>query len=179
MQPLDRDKAFTLASPFPYVLATVLGPDDRPNAIGLGWWTFCSWQPLHVAISVGSEKYSAECLERCPEFVLHFPAADQAAGAWLCGRRSGRGYDKLADAGFHLVPSLEVRPPTIEGVTVALECRVQQTLQVGDHTLFVGPVVASRGTPDKLAHLYSLHYTSLVALGSDGTCDWGLMNRIR
>jgi len=178
MQPINRDQVFTLASPFPYVLATVLGPHDKPNAIGLGWWTFCSWDPLYLAISVGSEKYSAECLERCPEFVLHFPSVEQAPAAWLCGRRSGRGYDKLADAGVTLVPSLKVRPPTIEGVTAALECRVEQTLAVGDHTLFVGPVLATRGTPEKLTHLYSLHYTSLVGIGSDGSCDWNAMKRI-
>jgi flavin reductase (DIM6/NTAB) family NADH-FMN oxidoreductase RutF len=178
MIPLERDQIFTLASPFPYVVATVLGPNDRPNAIGLAWWTFCSWEPLHLAISVGSKKYSAECLARCPEFVLHFPSTEQAASAWLCGRRSGRAHDKLAESGFELVPSLEVKPPTLEGATVALECRVEQTLVVGDHTLFLGPVVASRGTPEALTHLYSLHYTSLVGIGSDGSCDWGVGKRL-
>ena len=180
MQELQRNEALRLASPYPYTLATVLDADGRPNAIGLGWWTFTSWSPLHLAISVGHGRYSHQCLtDHCGEFVLNFPAADQARGAWLCGTRSGRKEDKLEEAGLELVPSLRVKPPTLAGVTVAFECRVYEQVRTGDHTLFIGEVLAHRGDPERTLHLYSVHYEQLVGIDAEGKTSWNLEFRER
>jgi flavin reductase (DIM6/NTAB) family NADH-FMN oxidoreductase RutF len=175
MKPLARNEAITLASPYPYVLATVLDPQDRANAIGLCWWTFTSWEPLRLAIAVGHRRYSHECLDHCGEFVLNFPTAAQARGAWLCGNRSGRHGDKLAATGFSLVPSVAVRPPTLDGVTVAFECRIDGKVESGDHTLYLGQVVSMRGNPDHPAHLYSIHYEKLISLDYEGNADFALV----
>lgn len=172
MQSIDRDQMYTLASPFPYVLASVQTADGQANAIGLGWWMFTSWDPIHLAISVGHGKYSYKCLEEVPEFVLCFPAEDQARGAWICGKKSGHDGDKMAQTGFELIPSLEVTPPTIAGSTVALECKVEQTIDTGDHRLYTGPVVAMRGDPERAFHLYTIHYKKLLALSSEGGVHW-------
>ncbi|MCP4603051.1 MAG: flavin reductase family protein [Proteobacteria bacterium] len=174
MQNLDKNKAIRLASPYSYTLATVLDREDRPNAIGLGWWTFTSWSPLHIAISVGQTKYSHECLEHCREFVLNFPAKDQAKGAWLCGTSSGRKGDKMRDTGFDLVPSQKVRPPTIAGATVAFEAKIYEQLETGDHTLFIAEVVSQTGSPDRPDHLYSIHYEKLVSLDAEGNLDFNI-----
>ncbi|HEY3353947.1 MAG TPA: flavin reductase family protein [Polyangia bacterium] len=174
MRSLTRNQALTLASPFPYVLATVVDGAGRPNVIGLGWWTFTSWEPLNLAIAVGHHRYSHECLEHCKEFVVSFPAADQAKGAWICGTRSGRRGDKVAAAGLTLVPSRHVRPPTIAGATVAFECVVEHQVDSGDHTLYLGRVLAMRGDPERASHLYSIHYEKLVALDHEGHADFAL-----
>lgn len=168
MEVLQHDEALKLASPYPYVLATVLDKNGKPNAIGLAWWTYTSWDPLHIAISVGKSKYSHECLEHLGEFVLHFPAEDQAKGAWICGTRSGKKGDKMAATGFELIPSLEVKPPTIAGATAAYECRIYTTAETGDHTLFIAEVVAIRGRKDKPAHLYTFFYDKLLSLDCGG-----------
>ena len=177
MQTIERNQAFELASPFPYVLATVLTPDGRPNAIGLGWWTFTSWEPLHLAISVGHKKFSHECLEHSGEFVLNFPSAGMARGAWLCGTKSGRGMDKLVEGDLATLPSTVVKPPTLADATVAYEVKVHTKVPTGDHTLYLGEVVAIRGNPELPAHLYSIHYKRLIALGADGSADWDLTHR--
>ena len=70
MKEIDRHEAFELASPFPYVLAVTLDKRERPNIIGLSWWMFTSWDPLMIAISVGNQRYSHDCLKHHNEFVL-------------------------------------------------------------------------------------------------------------
>jgi flavin reductase (DIM6/NTAB) family NADH-FMN oxidoreductase RutF len=174
MQTLDRQTALTLASPFPYVLVTTVDAAGKPNAIGLGWWTFTSWEPPMIAISVGHGRYSHECLQGCGEFVLCFPSAELARPAWKAGRASGRKFDKFGPGGLRAVPAKRVRPPLVEGSTVAFECKVVNRVESGDHTLFIADVVELHGSPDKVAHLYSIHYTKLVAIGSDGTAIFDL-----
>jgi flavin reductase (DIM6/NTAB) family NADH-FMN oxidoreductase RutF len=177
MHELSRSDALRLASPYPYVLATVLNPQGRPNAIGLNRWTITSVSPLHVAIAVCKSRYTHECLEHSREFVLNFPSAEQAPGAWICGSRSGRRNDKLADSGLELIPSTRVAPPTILGSTLALECRIQQQLRTGDHTLYDAEVLAHRGNPDAPSHLYALHQERLVAIDHEGQTNWALQYR--
>ena len=168
MQELDRHKAFELASPFPYVLAVTLDKRERPNIIGLSWWMFTSWDPLMIAISVGHQRYSHECLEHHKEFVLCFPSEGQEKDAWICGRKSGKNTDKFQKTDFRPVHSKFVKPPMIEGSTVAYECKVVKEVETGDHTVYFANVVAIHGSPDRVNHLYSIHYTKLISVGSMG-----------
>ena len=59
-----------------------------------------------------------------------------------------------SEAGLSLIDSVAVRVPTIDGATVAFECKVVGQFETGDHTVFVGEVVATRGEPQKAGHLY-------------------------
>ncbi len=63
MKDLDRHEALELGSPYPYTLAVTLDARDRPNIIGLSRWMFTSWKPLMIAVSVGNQRYSYECLK--------------------------------------------------------------------------------------------------------------------
>jgi len=164
LKKISWDEAVELGSPYNYVLAVTVDKRGNPNIIGLGWWTFVSWTPKMMVISIGRERYSHECIEYCKEFVLCFPSKEQKNGAWLCGEKSGRDIDKFKETGFMAIPSKIVKPPIIEGSTVAYECKVVDKLETGDHTIYVGKIVAIHGTPEKPSHLYSIHYTKLIDL---------------
>ena len=164
LKELSWDEAVTLGSPYNYVLAVTLDNKNKPNIIGLAWWTFVSWNPKMMVISIGHERYSHECIEYCKEFVLCFPSKEQKYGAWLCGDKSGRDVDKFKETGFKIIPSKIVKPPIIEGSTVEYECKVINKIETGDHTVYVGEIVAIHGTPKKPSHLYSIHYEKLIDL---------------
>jgi flavin reductase (DIM6/NTAB) family NADH-FMN oxidoreductase RutF len=174
MKTIDRHTALTLASPFPYVLATTINDEGKPNAIGLGWWTFVSGTPPMLAISVAPGRYSHANLQTCGEFVLCFPSVELAKPAWKAGRSSGRAFDKFGQGGLVAVPAKRVKPPIVEGSTAAFECKVVNKVTAGDHTIFIADIVEVHGSPDKLVHLYSIHYTRLVGIGSDGTAIFDL-----
>jgi flavin reductase (DIM6/NTAB) family NADH-FMN oxidoreductase RutF len=168
---ISWDEAIELASPYPYVLAVTLDRKEKPNIIGLSWWTITSWNPRMIAISIGHPRYSHECIEHCGEFVLCFPSEEQARGAWLCGNTSGRNVDKFAETGFKQVPSKVVKPPIIDGSTVAFECRVANKVETGDHSLYIGEVVAIHGSPTRPRHLYSIHYRKLLSIDAKGNIN--------
>lgn len=164
LKELSWDEAVELGSPYNYVLAVTIDNKNKPNIIGLGWWTYVSWNPKMLAISIGKKRYSHECIEHCKEFVLCFPSKEQKDGAWLCGEKSGRDVDKFKQTGFKTIASKIVKPPIIDGSTVAYECKVVDKLETGDHTVYVGKIVAIHGTPEKPNHLYSIHYEKLIDL---------------
>ena len=164
LKDLSCEEAIELGSPYNYVLAVTIDKKGKPNIIGLGWWTFVSWNPKMMAISIGKERYSHECIEHCKEFVLCFPSKEQKNSAWLCGKKSGRNVDKFKETGFVAVPSKIIKPPIIEGSTVEFECKVVDKIDTGDHTVYIGNIVAIHGTPEKPNHLYSISYEKLIDL---------------
>ena len=154
MQKLIESEAIALSAPFPYALVTSLDKNGRPNAMGVAWATRTSFEPFLILISIDHRRYSHEGIQMHKEFVLNYPNEEQADAAWVCGTKSGRDGDKINLAGLKLVDSKAVKVPTIDGVTVAFECKVVDEFETGDHTVFVGEVVGTSGNPDKPKLLY-------------------------
>ena len=150
------EEAFARRYPESVALATTRAPDGRANIITLGWWMRTSHKPPMVAISVAHRRYSYGLLVRTGEFVLVVPPEDWAEAAWICGTKSGRDVDKFAVAGLKAVEAERVSPPLIEGAVAQFECVVVAMVPTGDHTLFVGEVVAAHTGPQK-PPLYSLN----------------------
>lgn len=119
-----------------------------------------------LLISIDHTRYSHEGIDIHKEFVVNYQSEDQINGAWICGTKSSRDTDKIKEAGFTLVDSIAVKVPTIDGVTVAFECKVVAQFETGDHTVFVGEVVATRGNPNQVKHL---HVTSDYKFFSQGS----------
>ncbi len=167
MQILNETVALALSGPFPYTLVTSLDKNGRPNAMGVAWATRTSIEPFLVLISIDHRRYSHEGIQMHKEFVLNYPSEDQADSAWICGTRSGRDGDKIKLAGIKLMDSKAVKVPTIEGATVAFECKVVDQFETGDHTVFVGKVVGMSGNPDKPKHLYVSSKHKLFGISGD------------
>jgi len=174
MKEISWNEAIELGSPYPYALATTIDKNGRPNVIGLAWWTITSWEPKMIVISVGHNRYSHECLQSCGEFVLCLPSEEQKEGAWLCGTKSGREIDKFQQTDFQQIPAKVVAPPLIEQSTIAYECKVTNWVTTGDHTLFIGEIVAIHGSPERTKHLYSVHYRRLVSIDCKGNHNFEL-----
>jgi flavin reductase (DIM6/NTAB) family NADH-FMN oxidoreductase RutF len=109
---------------------------------------------LMIAIAVGHQKYSHECLEHHKEFALCFPSEGQEKDAWTCGVKSGRDMDKFQETEFRPVHSKCVKPPMIEGSTIAYECKIVKQVETGDHTVYIANVVATHGCPDRIMDLF-------------------------
>jgi flavin reductase (DIM6/NTAB) family NADH-FMN oxidoreductase RutF len=156
--------AVELASPHPYVLVTTVDDEDKPNIIGIGWFTITSWKPPMACISVAPARHSHGNLSRVGQFVMNFPRPEIARAAWRCGTQSGARHDKFREYGLTAVASTRVRPPTIGESILAWECEVRSSVTTGDHELFIADIVAVRGDASSRAHLYSIHYRELVSV---------------
>lgn len=171
MQALNQSEAIALSGPHAYTLVTSLDKNGRPNALGVAWATRTFFEPFLITISIDHRRYSHEGIQMHKEFVLNYPNEDQAEAAWICGTKSGRDGDKIKPAGLKLVGSKAVKVPTIDGVTVAFECKVVDQFETGDHTVFVGEVVGTTGNPDKTRHLYVSSKFKLFGMSGDGSPD--------
>ena len=125
------------------VMATVVGNDGKPNIITLGMYMPISVNPPLVCIGVAPQRYSHGLIEETGEFVINTPSIDLEEQMHYCGVKSARDVDKWKETGLTPMPSLKVKPPRIKECFGHLECKVVQTHVCGDHTLFVGEVVAT------------------------------------
>lgn len=125
------------------VLVVSIGKEGKPNIITVGWNMPTSGKPPLVAISIGKTRYSHKLISQTGEFVVAFPSIDMEDAVIFCGTVSGRDVDKFKETGLTPIPAKYVKPPLIAEATVNMECRVVATLETGDHTIFVGEILAT------------------------------------
>jgi len=129
--------------PTTVVLATCIDKKGKPNIITLGWAMKTSGKPPMVAISVAPPRYSHNLIEEAGEFVLAIPTSEIVEAVHKCGRVSGRNVNKFEEFNLIPLPAKKVKPPLIKECVANLECRVVGKMTTGDHTIFVGEVLAA------------------------------------
>ncbi len=107
--------------------------DGRANPMTIGWGTLgVEWgRELFVAY-VRSSRFTYGLIEKSGEFTVSVPMRtgekdlDQRINRILavCGSKSGRDMDKVAELGLTLVDGEEVAAPAIKELPLTLECRV-------------------------------------------------------
>ena len=135
-------KPGTLLSPVPAVLVTVRDTDGRPNVMTAAWaGTVCSEPPM-VSVSIQPKRYTHHILKETGEFVLNLTNRKLVRATDYCGVRSGRDEDKFAACGLHTENGRTVAAPSIVESPIALECKVENVLELGSHDMFIGRVTA-------------------------------------
>jgi len=154
MKEVPVDEAVVKPYPDKVVLVTCAGADGKANIIPLGWSMQTSFRPRLVAISVGKTRHSHKLIAESREFVLALPGEDLAEAVRVCGSSTGRSVDKFKETGLRKVPSKKVKAPLIGECIANNECKVIATLDTGDHTIFVGEVVAAYVSDENKKPLY-------------------------
>ena len=135
-------KESPLLFPIPAVLVSCQRPGEKPNLITLAWTgVVCSEPPL-VSISIRGSRYSHDVILETGEFVINVPAADILKEVDYCGLVSGRDYDKFARTLLTPEPATQVACPMVGEAIVNLECKVDRSLELGSHRMFIARVVA-------------------------------------
>ena len=124
------------------VVLVSCGTGQRANIITLGLVSTLCLKPLLIGIGVRPSRHSHGLIKEVGEFVVNVPCSEQLEWVDHCGIASGRDEDKWAACGFTPAPAAEVQVPLITECPVNIECRLQQTLSLGSHDLFIGEVVA-------------------------------------
>lgn len=136
-----------LSAPNPFALITSWD-GRKTNVMALSWWTYCSNHPLTVAVCLGNRSYSGDCIAENGEFCLCLPGEGLERAAMTAGSCSGRDRDKAAELCIALAPAAEVAPAYVENSRLALECRVRETVLLGDHRMFIAEVAAMHANGD-------------------------------
>ncbi|MCP8315386.1 MAG: flavin reductase, partial [archaeon] len=78
------------------------------------------------------------------------------------GSVSGKDVDKFKASNLTPLPAKRVKPPLIGECVAHIECVLASNLDTGDHTIFVGKVVAAQANRDAFKTNYNLKKVKMV-----------------
>lgn len=120
-----------------YVLTAAY--EDKINGMIASWVSQVSYDPLLIMVAVHPNRYSHNLIAKSGYFALHVLAADQSN---LLGRFKGPD----PKAKFSSIQWQRGRTgcPILSDSMAYFECRVTAEYTPGNHTLFLGEVLAAR-----------------------------------
>ena len=131
----------TTLCPVPIVLITC-GAGAGANVFSLNRIASCNAEPPMLSISVRPARASHALIAQTGEFVVNIPWPEMELVSDFVGSTTARETDKWRETGFTALPAEHIAPPLLAECPVIIECRVQQSLRLGSHTLFVAQVLA-------------------------------------
>lgn len=133
-------EANTTLYPVPVVLVT--SGITSPNVMTCNRIASCSAEPPRLAISVRPIRYSHGLVQQTREFVVNIPSPGQSILTDYLGVVTGKKEDKIKIARLNLAPATFVRTPMLADCPVNIECVVENEIELGSHTMFIGLVKA-------------------------------------
>ena len=99
---------------------------EKVNSMVIGWGMVgFNWRKWVFTAFVRESRYTKGLVDANREFTVNIPvgAVDKKAIA-ICGAKSGRDMDKIAEAGLTLVDPEVISVPAVKEFPLTLECRV-------------------------------------------------------
>jgi flavin reductase (DIM6/NTAB) family NADH-FMN oxidoreductase RutF len=146
-------------------IGIVKDAQGKYNPITLSWVMQVSWSPPLFAISVAPSRHSFDALQLSREFVIALPSESQNEATVLFGTASGRDMDKLERSGLAAEPASKIDCVLLSDAVVNFECKVVEEIEAGDHSIFLGEVVATHVNQDPgVRRIYAFAYTDYAAV---------------
>ena len=131
--------------PMPTVLVGAL-MNGKPNYLAIAWVGIVS----HNTVSIASQKehYTNIGIRHNGTFSINIPSESQVKETDYCGLVSGKDVDKsgVFDSFYGELKTA----PMIANCPLSMECKVIQTLDFGNHELFIGEIVQSYASEEAL-----------------------------
>jgi flavin reductase (DIM6/NTAB) family NADH-FMN oxidoreductase RutF len=177
--------------PRPIAWVTTVDRAGVVNAAPYSFFNAVASNPPIVAVGIGPKgsgvKDTGENIRATGEFVVNLVSEETAEGMNITAIDFPAGTDELVEAKLTRAPSGKVKPPRILESPVSLECRTHTIVDVGNHAVVLGEVVAIWVRDDCVIDP-AKHYVDTPKLGLIGrmhgrgwyarTTDRLLMDRI-
>ena len=142
---ISADEAEDCFSGFPVVLGTVGGEKD--NIITLAMCHVFSFRPPYIGVGIGPKRFSHRLFKESKDFAINVPDRRLLRETEVCGSKSGRRVDKFEASGLTREKASKIPAPLIAECPVNIECVKVKEVEAGDHTWFIGEIVAARQDP--------------------------------
>ncbi len=150
-EPVEIKASHRLVNHGPVVLVSSRH-EDVSNIMTLAWITPLSASPKLMGISVGDKRLSHDLIMASGEFAINVPEHSLIEALMACGTKSGLEVNKFDEAGLTPVYAQTINAPLIGECAAHLECRLVNSVPAGDHTLFIGEVVAASAVKGFIGH---------------------------
>ena len=137
---MDANVKKTVLRMIPYGLyvLTAKGKEDVVAAATVNWVTQASFAPPLVAVGVKADSHAHPLIKDSKAFVLHVLGKDQGPLAFTFFKPAARDGMRISGEPFRWGVT---GAPVLERAPAAIECRLVDSVERGDHSIFVGEVV--------------------------------------
>lgn len=146
-QAIDDRDARRLLGGGPVTLVTTAWRGNH-NVMAAAFVTPLSIDPPLVGLAVHPSRHTHDMIKYSEEFALNIPTRELLHHAQYVGSVSGVELNKLELMRLPTFRARRVDAPLLEGCVGWVECGVHDAYTIGDHTLFVGKVVAASADKD-------------------------------
>ena len=137
---MDANAKKTALRMIPYGLyvLTAKGKDDTVAAATVNWVTQASFAPPLVVVGVKADSHPHPLIKESRAFALNVLGKEQGAMAFTFFKPATREGQTISGEPFHWGST---GAPILERAPAFVECRLVDSVERGDHSIFVGEVV--------------------------------------
>jgi flavin reductase (DIM6/NTAB) family NADH-FMN oxidoreductase RutF len=137
---MDANVKKTVLRMIPYGLyvLTAKGKDDAVAAATVNWVTQASFAPPLVVVGVKTDSHAHALIKDSKAFALNMLGKGQQAMAFTFFKPAVRESQTISGEPFRWGST---GAPVLERTPAYVECRLVDTVEKGDHSVFVGEVV--------------------------------------
>lgn len=154
MEEITIGQAQKLTAPNPFALLSVQIPNGKTNVMAISWWTYASNRPATVIVCLSKKGYSGSCIQQSGSFGLSVVGKQCCESAFKAGTCSGRNMDKVEALQLPMIRPAKFEQDVVDGSRVCFSCKLTNSMEVGDHVLYVGEVTTILGDAS-VAGLYA------------------------
>jgi len=156
MKKVSIQKAFDIFKPDQCVFVISIDKNGKPSGMVAGWKMRCAYDPALFAVSLSKEGYTHKLIHRSKEFVIAVPNKKLQKAVEFFGSTSGDKVDKFKETKIKTLKSKYLKSPLIKDATINLECKLKKEINLGDHMMFIGKIVAAYINPKKKGILLNM-----------------------
>ncbi|HET6615246.1 MAG TPA: flavin reductase family protein [Dehalococcoidia bacterium] len=146
-QSIDERDARRLLGGGPVTLVTTSWRGNQ-NVMPAVFVTPLSIDPPLVGVAVHPARHTHDMIKFSEEFALNIPTRELLHHVQYAGSVSGVELNKFELTRLPTFRGRRIDAPLLEGCVGWIECGVHDAFVIGDHTLFVGKVVAAQAEKD-------------------------------
>ena len=139
-------QAYRLINPGVVFLVTS-GNGEKQNVYAAAWNIPIRKEPGMVAIVTDKSHYSYSLITQTWEYGINIPDASLVDAVYGCGSTSGWEVDKFSRFGLTPWKAQMITPPLIKEAIAHMECKVCQTIDMGDTVLFIAHIMVATVDP--------------------------------
>ncbi len=151
------------------------------------WNTPVSMDPPLFAVAIAPIRYTYKLVEEYGEFGINFLPFEKAELVYRAGYTSGRNIDKFEELGLTRVKPKKIKTPLLGEAITAIECRVLNKIETGDHILYICEVLQTWINPeyvdkdgriqlDRVSPVYHIGRKKFVKIDADSIIDFEKSN---
>lgn len=143
----DRNLAYRLFTTTVGLITT--NGSKGPNVMSAEWTFNVSYDPFLILVLLEPGEATFDAIQETGEFGVSLVAEEQVTAMGFAGHFTKHETDKLSSELFETYPAKRISVPMIQGALLNAECRVVQSIVMGDHAAFVGEVLEFTADPSK------------------------------